>query len=95
MTDKDSDTIGGEPTAPDTFNNLIIHAGGQVRWRFFILMFIVFMVMMTDIFEDKILTRFDGAVIDGCKTFYGNGITGLLLVFVCIIIDAALNISFV
>lgn len=91
----DHDPLGGEKGAPDTFNDLIRSAAGSVNWRFFILLFVVFILMSTDVFEGKILTKFDGAVIDGARTMWGTTITGLFLVLACIIIDAGLKISVV
>ena len=91
MSNKDADTIGGEPERPDTFNDIIIKAGGSVNWRLWILMFIVFIILMTDSFEEHILSRFSGAVTDGGRTLVGHGITGLFLVLACIIMDAALH----
>lgn len=84
----DSDKLGGDKGPPDTFNDIIISGLGSIRWRFFVLLFVVFILISTDVFENRVLSKISGATVDGVRTPWGTTITGLLLVLVCIIIDA-------
>lgn len=92
--DADSDVLGGD-LPPDSFSDIILHAAGGVQWKLFALMFLVYILIMCDIFDRKILGRFRGATVDGDVTTYGIAVKGLILVLACIIIDVALKTNIV
>jgi len=56
-----------------------------------LLIFLLFIVLSTDVFIDQILNKFDGAVNSGYSTMYGTILQGIFLVIGYIIIDLLVN----
>lgn len=91
----DSDPITTS-NCPDDFTSIINDLVGGIQFKLFGLMFIVFILLSTDIFVGRVLSKFDGAVdhsIPGCSmpTSWGVFLQGLFLGLACIIMDAAIR----
>lgn len=66
---------------------MLISASNTIQWKKVILLWLLFILMNTEIFIDKCVAMFDGAVIDGNLAMKGTFIMSLLLVFAYVFID--------
>lgn len=85
MADSDS-LVDNSP--PDTFNALIFALLGQVHFRLIGIIFIIYLIVSLDVFDNKVMGGLSG-------TNKGMFVKGLIIVFVAIIADIALNLQLV
>jgi hypothetical protein len=78
----DSETIG----APDDATGILSSALGNVNWRTAILLFVVFMLISSDVFVER-LNSISGAVDGRFPTGKGTVIQGLTLALAYIVLD--------
>jgi hypothetical protein len=89
---KDSDAIivcDGRPL--DDFVTVFTEILGNIQFKLFALILIMFLILHTDIFVKRILNKFQGAVDMNHPTYYGVLLMGLFLVIGCICLDAAIS----
>jgi len=71
----------------DNFITMGIEGLRQLNWKMYGLLFIIFILITSDIFLDRILSRFKGAVSGTEATSYGTVIQGIMLVLFYMIIE--------
>lgn len=71
----------------DNFITMGIEGLRQLNWKMYGLLFIIFILITSDIFIDRILSRFKGAVSGTEATSYGTIIQGIMLVLFYMIIE--------
>jgi hypothetical protein len=71
----------------DDIGGMIINASYSIQWKKIILLWLLFIVMNTEIFMDKCISKFDGSVENGMMTMKGTFLMSILLVMVYIFID--------
>ena len=87
----DSDPIIVTSKRPDDFTTMAIDIIGGIQWKLLGFMLLIFMVISSDVFINRALAQFSGAVDYKCSTSYGTFLQGLFLVLSCILIDAAIR----
>jgi hypothetical protein len=87
----DSDIIISTKDRPESFLTVIGNALSDIPYRFFVLMFLTFLLLSSDTFINRILSNIDNAVDMKSPTSYGTVIQGLLLVFMCMIYDCLIK----
>lgn len=87
----DSDPIMVSRSSPDDFTSIVLDVFGHIQWKLFGLLLIIFMVISSDVFINRALAKFKGAVDYKCPTSWGTFLQGFFLVFACIIIDVAVK----
>ena len=71
----------------DDIGGMIINATYSIEWKKILLLWLLFIIMNTEIFIDKCLNKFDGSVENGVMTMKGTFIMSIFLVFTYIFID--------
>jgi hypothetical protein len=71
----------------DSLNTMMADAAASVSYKYYVLMIIVFIFLMSDIFRDRIMEHIPSAVIGRQVTNYGTILQGILLVFAMIGMD--------
>lgn len=87
----DSDPIMSSGRRPDDFTSIINDVFSNVQYKMFGIMFLIFIIISSDVFINRILTKFQGAVDIKCPTSWGTMLQGLFLVIGCIIVDACIK----
>lgn len=88
----DSDPL---PDAHDDFCSIFTDVIGHIPFKFLTLMFVVFMVLSTDTFINRVLGVFSGAVTNGIPTSYGTTLQGLFLVLAMVMIDPLIKLKLI
>ena len=73
------------------FAGLLISAGNTINWKKVILLWLVFIIMNTEIFIEKFLEKFDGAVHGDRITMKGVFVSSIFLSISYILIDMLYN----
>ena len=71
----------------DDLGGTIIAMGNQINWKKALLLWLVFIMMSTEIFIEKFLEKFHGAVECERVTMTGTFISSLFLIIAYILID--------
>jgi hypothetical protein len=87
----DSDPLINSRRCPDDFTSIILDMLMNVQYKLFGLMFIIFILLNTDVFITRVLATIQGAVDGKTATSWGTMIQGIILVIICIIVDAAIR----
>ena len=66
---------------------MLIAMGNQIHWKKVLLIWLVFIIMNTEIFIEKFLEKFHGAVEGDRVTMTGTFISSLFLIIAYILID--------
>jgi hypothetical protein len=90
MSARDSDPIIAINDTDD-LSTITTDIALSVNWKFFIMLFITFMFLMSDIFINRVLDRLDGAVYNKNPTTYGVVIQGLIMVIIMMIFNALIQ----
>lgn len=88
----DSTPIGGSKKSDD-FSNMLADAGINIQYKMFMLMFLSFIGISTDVFIKRILTRFSGAVEGNTPTTWGTLLQGIFLLLVCLLFDLLIKME--
>lgn len=80
-----------EPKKSDDFISIIMNMLSNIPYKMAFLLFLVFILIMSDLFHDYILIQFDGAIVEGRITSYGHLVQDLGLVIFYIIFDALMQ----
>lgn len=83
----DSDPIMFYRNAPDDFASIILDIATHVQYKFLVLMLVVFIILSSDVFINRVLSKFSGAIDHKSPTNWGTFLQGLFLVISMIIID--------
>jgi len=89
----DSEPIRVGKPAPDDLTSILIDIVSNVQWKFMGLLLIVFVFLNSDIFVNRILSTFNGAVNYKYPTSYGVVLQGIFLVIAMISIDVMIQQS--
>lgn len=76
---------------PDDFTDILSDAIVGVKYKFFFLLAAIFFMISSDVFINRVLNSFQGAVNGKHPTNWGTFLQGLFLVLVCVIIDILLK----
>lgn len=87
----DSDPIMVSRGAPDDFTSIVLDIFGNIQWKLFGMLLIIFMIISSDVFINRALSKFNGAVDYKTPTSWGTFLQGLFMVFALIIVDAAVR----
>ena len=71
----------------DTLWTMIFGIGSKINFKLLISIFVIFLTITSDVFTDRILSQFMGAVEFKTSTSWGTVIQGLFLVIGYIIMD--------
>lgn len=87
----DSDPIIVCTGCPDDFTAVFTDILSKIQWKLFGIILFVFIMLSSDVFINRVLVKFDGAVDHKYPTSYGTVLQGLFLVIACIFIDVAVR----
>ncbi len=87
---KDSDPIIRR-NSPDDFTSILVDSISGIPFKFLGLMFVMFVFVSSDVFINRILGNFTGAVEYKSPTSTGVVIQGMMLVVAMIVIDALIR----
>lgn len=88
MSKRDSDPITVCKKGPDDFTKMTVEILSEIQYKLFFLIFLVFIILNSDVFVNRILSKFSSAV-DGHRiTSWGTVLQGTFLVLSAITIDA-------
>ena len=76
---------------PDEFSTVIADAVSGVNIKVLVSLFLIFMIITSDVFVTRVLANVSGATDYKYATNYGTFLQGLLLVFLFLIVDVANN----
>lgn len=85
----DSDPLMAD--CPDDVGSILLDIFGRIQYKLFALMFVIFIIVSSDVFINRALTKFTGAVDQKCPTSWGTFLQGLFLVIACILVDTAIR----
>lgn len=91
----DSDPICGDddPKKLGDFYQIFNDVFGRIQFKFIGFAFIVFMILSTDTFINRILNVFSNAVAGGIPTSWGTTLQGLFLVLALLVIDPLIRLK--
>lgn len=72
---------------PDDFSPLLSSIFGCIRYKFFLFLFFLFLIVSSDVFIVRLLSKVDDATVMGTPTNYGKLIQGACLVASGMIVD--------
>lgn len=87
----DSDPIISKKRVPDDLTNVVLDIVSHIQFKFLGMMLIVFLFISSDVFINRALSRFQGAVDYKCPTSWGSVLQGLFLILIMIGIDALIG----
>lgn len=91
MSSRDSDPITVCKRSPDDFMKMIVEIFSEIQYKLFFLIFIVFIIINSDVFINRILGKFNNTL-DGHRiTSWGTILQGTFLVLGAIAIDATIK----
>lgn len=84
----DSDPLMPPKRAPDDLVSVALDIVTGIQFKLLGLMLLVFILLSSDVFINRALSRFSGAVEYKCPTSWGVVLQGMFLVLVMMIVDA-------
>jgi hypothetical protein len=85
-----------EKNAPSSLDSVVGKAVEIVPFKLLMLIFIIYLLLSSDVFNEIILSKLDGAIGFGGKaTTYGTIITGVLLVIFVALSDVLIKKSII
>lgn len=91
----DSAPISSYSKAPDDFTTMLADASTNIQYKLFLLMFLTFIGLSTDVFINRVLSNFSGAVEGTTPTSWGTVLQGIFLVIACLIFDLLIRMEVV
>lgn len=88
MSSEDSDVLDDGSASITT---MLIDLSSKIQFKLFALMFVIFILISSDTFVNRILSRASGAVDQRHPTNWGTMLQGMFLVLVCIMLDVAIK----
>lgn len=86
----DSDPIAVS-NRPDDFTALITDGISGIQYKLILFLFLIFLIITSDVFTNRVLTKFKGAVDYKYPTNYGTVLQGVFLVLFYIVIDVGIR----
>lgn len=90
----DSAPLIGPTKRPDTMMSLMLDVLGRLQYKHAVFLFVLYILLCIDTFDENITSRFSGAFVDGSITGYGVIIKGILLVLCYLFIDMLTKLGF-
>jgi hypothetical protein len=87
----DSDPIITSSRTPDDITSILIDIVSHIQFKFLGLMLLIFVIISSDVFINRALARFKGAVDYKCPTSWGVFLQGLFLTMSMIGVDALIR----
>jgi hypothetical protein len=87
----DADLIQKKPS--NNFITLIVDAFSNIRFKLLIMIYIMFVFLSSDVFVDRVLSNFEGAVDIRSATNYGIMIQGMFLVLGYVVLEILIDQS--
>jgi hypothetical protein len=87
----DSDPVLITRNAPDSFVTVILGLCSAIKFKQLFLLFIIYIILSSDVFASGVLSKFEGATELGSSTSYGIMLTGLFLMIGLMVIDASID----
>lgn len=78
---------------PDTLMALMLDVLGRLQYKHAGLLFLIFIVVCIDLFDEHVTSKFSGAIMGGELTGYGLLIKGLLVTILYLSIDALIKLN--
>lgn len=88
---KDSDPIKVYKETPHGITGIVAHVVRTTQYKKWMLFFIIFIVVSSNVFIDRVLTNFSGAVDLHTPNTYGTVIQGIFLVCAYILVEWAID----
>ncbi len=82
----DADTIM-EPANSDNLITMVIDSASKIRLKFLVLMYILFIFIVSDVFVDRILSNFIGATELHTVTNWGSALQGIFYLLGYIVLE--------
>ena len=76
---------------PDSFTGIITDGLAGIQWKLLLFVFLIFLFVSSDVFTNRVLTKFKGAVDSKYPTSYGVIIQDLFLIFFFILFDMGIS----
>lgn len=83
----DSDPIRVGSREPDSMVGMFTDMITNIQWRHYMLLFIVLIFSSTDVFINRIMSKFPAAVDGRCLSSYGTLIQVFIVIMVMIVVD--------
>lgn len=91
MSKRDSDPITVCKKGPDDFMKMIVEIFSEIQYKLFFFIFIIFIILNSDVFVNRILGKFSNTL-DGHRiTSWGTVLQGTFLVLGAIAMDASIK----
>jgi len=87
----DSTPIVATKNKPSDLASVIVDIASHVQYKLMGMMLIIFLFISSDVFVNRALSAFSGAVDFKCPTSYGVVLQGIFLVIAMIIMDVAIK----
>ncbi len=87
----DSSPIVATADAPTDLTSAIVDIASHVQYKLMGMMLIIFLFINSDVFVNRALSAFSGAVDFKCATSYGVILQGIFLVIAMIVMDVAIK----
>lgn len=91
----DSDPLLVKSHSNDDLITIATDVFGGIQYKLFLLMFIAFLVVSSDMFVGRALARINGAVDMKTPTSYGTLLQGIAMIFAVLIMDALIRVGVV
>ncbi len=88
---QDSDPITLSRQRPDDLTSVILDVASHIQYKFLVMLLIVFIMLSTDTFINRALSKFRGAVDYKCPTSWGTFLQGLFLVLIMMVVDTLIR----
>jgi hypothetical protein len=87
----DSDPIISQRNPPESLAAIMIDIAGNVQYKLFTFIFLVFLVINTVVFIVRVLSKMSGAVNVKQPTSWGVFLQAMILVMLCMGMDALIH----
>lgn len=74
---------------PDDLGAVVADAAMGANFKMMFAIFLIFMIITSDVFVTRVLSNISGAVDYKCATNYGTALQGMLLVMLYVMVDTA------
>lgn len=95
MADLDAETDTASEKKSSTLMETLLEFANNIQFKLFAFILIIFMIISSDIFVDRVLSKIDGTVIGRDITLWGTFMQGLILVSISIILDVGIRFGLI
>jgi len=79
--------------SPDDIGTMVLELAGKINYKLALLLLFIFLVLTSDVFIGRVLSRFPGAVEYKSSTSYGTVLQGILLVIFFVCLDVLIRVD--